>query len=126
MGETYCGNSSYVWIQGYLSTILWSPRHWIWVTINKNWCSWNHIKIEKNIKRSMGKLYPSFSRRDKNIVAILHIYWVQAIFLLFCDHQDTEFESQVMVSGVAGPIFTHKIYKRIYVTIISILYKMGK
>ena len=29
----------------------------------------------------------------ENVVVILHIYEALAIFLLFCDHQDTEYES---------------------------------
>ena len=42
------------------------------------------------------------------VVAILHIYGVRAISLLFCNHQDTESEKWEMEIGVAGPIFTHK------------------
>ena len=44
----------------------------------------------------------------KNIVVILPIYGALAISLLFCDHQDTEYESQDMENGVAGPILTQK------------------
>ena len=29
---------------------------------------------------------------DKNIVVTLNVYGARAIFLLFCDHQDTEYE----------------------------------
>ena len=39
---------------------------------------------------------------------ILHIYGARAIFLLFCNHQDTESESREMEIGVAGLIFTNK------------------
>ena len=28
----------------------------------------------------------------ENIVVVLHIYEARAIFVLFCDHQDTEYE----------------------------------
>ena len=35
----------------------------------------------------------------------IHIYGDGSIFLLFCYHQDTEFESQEMEIGVAEPIF---------------------
>ena len=37
---------------------------------------------------------------------ILHIYGASAIFVLFCDHQDTAPESQDMKIGVVGPILT--------------------
>ena len=47
----------------------------------------------------------------KNIVVILHIYGARDIFLLFCDHQDTESESWEMEIGVTGPLFTHKNIK---------------
>ena len=47
----------------------------------------------------------------KNIVVILHIYGAIAIFLLFCDRQDAEYESQEMEIGIAGPIFTSKNIK---------------
>ena len=45
------------------------------------------------------------------IVVILHFYGAIAIFLLFCDNQDTESESREIEISVAGPIFTHKISK---------------
>ena len=41
----------------------------------------------------MGKWYLHSTRWVKNIVTIIHIHGVRAIFLLFCDHQDTESES---------------------------------
>ena len=40
------------------------------------------------------------------------IYGARASFILFCDHQDTESESQEIEIGVAGPIFTQKKIKR--------------
>ena len=44
-------------------------------------------------------------------MVILHIYGAIAIFLLFCDRQDAEYESQEMEIGIAGPIFTSKNIK---------------
>ena len=41
----------------------------------------------------IGQLYPYSTIWEKNVVVILHIYGEIAIFLLFCDHQDTESES---------------------------------
>ena len=40
----------------------------------------------------------------ENIVAIIHIYGAIAIFLLFCDYQETESWSCEIEIGVAGPI----------------------
>ena len=45
---------------------------------------------------SMGQQYPYSTRLGGNIVAIIHIYGVIEIFLLFCDHQDTELDSREM------------------------------
>ena len=53
------------------------------------------------------------------------IYGARASFILFCDHQDTESESQEIEIGVAGPIFTQKKYQRYYGKRITILHKMG-
>ena len=36
MGERYCGNSSYLYSYSHFPTILWWPRHCIWVMGNKN------------------------------------------------------------------------------------------
>ena len=33
MGGKYCGNYSYLWRQSCFPTILWSPRHWIYIYI---------------------------------------------------------------------------------------------
>ena len=67
---------------------------------------------------------------------ILHIYEVRAIFLLFCGHKDTEYESLGMEIVVAGPICNHKnikgsilqLYpysKRWEQTIVAFLYNYG-
>ena len=50
------------------------------------------IFTHKNIKVSMGQQYPYPTRQEQNAVAILRIYGAIHIFLLFFDHQDTEFE----------------------------------
>ena len=46
----------------------------------------------KNIKVPMGQWYPYPTRWEKNVVAIIHIYGVEAIFLIFYDNQATESE----------------------------------
>ena len=47
-------------------------------------------------------------------MVVLHIYGALAMFQLFCDHQDTAFESGEMEIGVAGPILTQKIPKALW------------
>ena len=59
------------------------------------------------------------------IVVVIHIHGARAIFLLFCDHQDTESESQGMETGVVGPICTYK-YQIPHGTMISIPHNMGE
>ena len=62
----YCGNSSYLWSFSHCSTILWSPRHWIWVMRNGDWCIWTNINTEENTKVYMGKWYPYYKRWVQN------------------------------------------------------------
>ena len=50
------------------------------------------ICSQKNFRVTMGQQYPYSTRWDQNIVSINHIYGARDISLLFCDHQDTEFE----------------------------------
>ena len=50
-----------------------------------------NINTEKNIKGYMGEQYPYPTRWVKNIVVFINVYGARYIFLLFCDHQDTEF-----------------------------------
>ena len=38
----------------------------------------------------------------------IYIYGARAIFLLFCDHQDTESESHEIEISIYQPIFTQK------------------
>ena len=109
-GGGYCCNSSYLWSFRHFSTILWSPRRWIGVMKNRNWCRWTNI-YPKNIKGSMGQPYPYPTRWKKKIVAIIHIYGTLAIFLLFCNLQYTGSESWEIEIGVSGPILTQKIMK---------------
>ena len=40
----------------------------------------------------MGQQYTFSTIWEKNIVATIHIYGAKIISLLFCDHQDTEYE----------------------------------
>ena len=47
-------------------------------------------------------------------MSIIHIYGDRTIFLLFFDHQDTEYEYQQMDIGVAGPILTQKNHQSLY------------
>ena len=51
------------------------------------------IFTHNNIKISNGQWYPYSIIWEQNIVVIIHIYGARAISLLFCDHQDTEYES---------------------------------
>ena len=66
---------------------------------------------QEKIKGSMGQRYPYSTRWEQNMVASNHIYGARAIFLLFCDNQDTEYEPQEIEIGVTGPISTHKNIK---------------
>ena len=40
------------------------------------------------------KIYTLHNMGAKNIALLIHIYGAKAIFFLFCDHQDTEYESR--------------------------------
>ena len=53
-------------------------------------------------------------------------YGALDILLLFCDHQETGSESREMEICVTEPLFTQKKYQSLFVTTISILYKMGE
>ena len=74
MGEEYCGGSSYLWILSHFSTILWSPRHQIWVMWNRNDPISTNIHPCKNIKGSMGKWYPHSIKPDKNCANSLYLW----------------------------------------------------
>ena len=56
----------------------------------------------------MGQKYAYHTRWEKNIVVVLHNFGARAIFLLFCDHQDTDSESCEIKMSISEPIFTHK------------------
>ena len=55
-------------------------------------------------------------------MVILCIYGDRAILLLFYCHQDTEYESCEIEMSISQPIFTHKIYQRLYGKTIYILF----
>ena len=40
----------------------------------------------------MEQKYPYYTICEKNNVVIPHIYGARVILLIFCDHQDTEYE----------------------------------
>ena len=55
----------------------------------------------------MGNWYPFPKKWEQNIVVILNIYGARSMFLLFCDHQDTEYESCGIYMSISQPIFTY-------------------
>ena len=67
----------------------------------------------------MEQLYPDSTKCEKNTVVIFDIYGKRAIFLLF------RFMTEKMNLSTYQLIFTKEIYQRLYVKMISILYKMG-
>ena len=56
----------------------------------------------------MGQLHPYSTRLEHNIVVIIHIYRTRANSLLFCDHQDTVFESCEVEMSIYQPVLTNK------------------
>ena len=66
------------------------------------------IFTHKNIKGSMVQRCPYQKKWDNNIVAIIHMYEVRVIFLIFYDNQYTKYESGEIEIEVDGPIFTQK------------------
>ena len=62
----------------------------------------------------------------ENIVEVLRVCGASDIFLLFCDHQDTESESREMEIGVSWTNIHPEKYQRLYGKMISILHKMGE
>ena len=71
-------------------------------------CVAGTIFTHPNIRCPIGKRYAYSTRWWKNILAIVHIYGAWAISLLFCDHQDTESESQEFKMSISQPIYNHK------------------
>ena len=63
----------------------------------------------RNIKGYMGQKYLYSTIREKNIVVLIHIYGARSIFLLFCDHQDTESESRKTETSISQTTPTHKM-----------------
>ena len=41
-------------------------------------------------------------------MVIIHVYGAIAVLLLFCDHQDTEYESCEIEMSISQPIFTQE------------------
>ena len=64
------------------------------------------IFTHKNIVGLVRQWYPYSTIWEQNIVVIIHIYGALAMFLLFCDHQETESKQYEMESAVDGPRFT--------------------
>ena len=62
----------------------------------------------------MGQQYTYSKIWVENIMAIIHISGDSAIVLLFCDHQDTEYESREINIREPGPIFIQKISKPLW------------
>ena len=60
------------------------------------------------MKESMGKWYLYSTRWEQDIVIILNIYGDTSISLLFCHHQDTEYDSYEIEMIISLPLFTHK------------------
>ena len=56
----------------------------------------------------VGEKYPYFTRWEKNIAVILHIYGARDIVLLFCVFKYTAPESYKIEIGVSGTIFNQK------------------
>ena len=51
------------------------------------------ILTQKKYQSLYGTIIPILYKVDEKFVANIHIYGDRAIFLLFCNHQDTESES---------------------------------
>ena len=55
----------------------------------------------------MGQQYTYLTRWEENMLVVLHMYGTRAIFLIFCDHQDTEYESCEIEISISHPILNH-------------------
>ena len=69
------------------------------------------ISTHINTRGYMGQKYPYSTIWEENIMVFLHIYRARTIFLLCCDHQDTESESREIEISIYQPIFNHKYTK---------------
>ena len=58
------------------------------------------------------------------VLVVIHIYVDRAIFVLFYYDQDTLSTYCEIQIGISQLIYTHKIYQRLYATMISIRNKM--
>ena len=70
---------------------------------NINWYIWSNFS-PLIYQKLYGTMISILYNIGENIVAIFRIYGSRAIFLLFYNHQDTESESQEMVTSVVEPI----------------------
>ena len=70
------------------------------------------ILNNKNTKGYIGKLYTYSTIWEQNILANIHIYVARTIFLIFCDHQDTESEISEIEMNIYQTILTHKNISR--------------
>ena len=74
----------------------------------------------------MVQWYTCSTRREGHTVLVIHVDGDWAIFLIFYNHQDTEYEWWETIIYVARPILTQKkIYQRLYGTVPSIRAKIG-
>ena len=59
-------------------------------------------------QRLYGTTISILSKMGENVVLILHIHGAIAIFILFCYHQDTKYESFEIKINISQPILTYK------------------
>ena len=90
------------------------------------WAYLNQYPPRDNRKDYMGQWYQHSTRWEQYIVAVIHIYWARSLSLLLCDPQATETESREIEISRSQPIFSHKIYQRLYGETKYILYNIGE
>ena len=66
------------------------------------------IFIKKTTKVSIRQWYIHSTKCEKILQQLSHFFGARAMFLLFCDHQDTEYAKRKIYFGISQPIFTHK------------------
>ena len=123
-GRENCGNYSYLWIMIHVSTILWLPRHWIWIMTSINWCSWKNINTEKPQNPNRTTI-PVLCKIGKKKIVLIHILGVWAILHYFMITKRINLvnkECKLMWLEQYSPIYIY--IKGICGTTISILYKM--
>ena len=94
---------------------MWKINEYIWTN--------THPRNHKGIS---GKTLCILYKIEENILLILHIYGARAIFLPFCDHQETKLEScEIKKDHTSTNIHQKIIYQRINKTTLLLLYKRG-